>query len=107
MRPGSPPSAGGEIPTSLVADLSRGVAVNCWESLKRKENFRDKSRQGNECRQNIKCLDLLATPAGFEPAAPGLEGRCSVQLSYGVDAEGLAAAGCAGKVPPIMSHHAS
>lgn len=22
-------------------------------------------------------------PAGFEPAAPGLEGRCSVQLSYG------------------------
>ena len=26
----------------------------------------------------------LATPAGFEPAAPGLEGRCSIQLSYGV-----------------------
>lgn len=26
----------------------------------------------------------MATPAGFEPAAPGLEGRCSIQLSYGV-----------------------
>ena len=26
---------------------------------------------------------LLARPAGLEPAAPGLEGRCSIQLSYG------------------------
>ena len=26
----------------------------------------------------------MATPAGFEPAAPDLEGRCSIQLSYGV-----------------------
>ena len=31
-----------------------------------------------------KLLKRLATPAGFEPATYGLEGSCSIQLSYGV-----------------------
>ena len=31
----------------------------------------------------IKQKIKLARPAGFEPATLGLEGRCSIQMSYG------------------------
>ena len=29
--------------------------------------------------------NVVATPAGFEPATHSLEGCCSIRLSYGVD----------------------
>ena len=31
----------------------------------------------------LSSLTSLARPAGIEPATLGLEGRCSIQLSYG------------------------
>jgi hypothetical protein len=58
----------------LVAALSRVAAGTYWESLKRKENFRDKSRQETERRSKAKCLKKLATPTGFEPVTLSLEG---------------------------------
>ncbi len=47
----------------------------------------------------------MARPAGLEPAAPGLEGRCSLQLSYGRNTA-IVARGrrhptpCAAQAPP-------
>ena len=35
------------------------------------------------CYVKAKSLKRLVTPAGFEPATPGLGNRCSIQLSYG------------------------
>ena len=44
----------------------------------------------NRWRTADKSLIILAIPAGFEPATLCLEGRCSIQLSYGIVAASLA-----------------
>ena len=63
-----------ELGRFLVAAMSRGGAGNDWELLKRKENRRDKPRHERGPSPKAKPLNLLATPAGFEPATLSLEG---------------------------------
>src|SRR5260370_41160416 len=48
----------------------------------------------------------MATPAGLEPATTCLEGRCSIQLSYGVAGSGVALSH-RGARTAISSRHAS
>ena len=35
--------------------------------------------------ETVDFVEILATPTGLEPVTLCLEGRCSIQLSYGAD----------------------
>jgi hypothetical protein len=68
----------GEV-SSLMAPLGFVTAASVQTTSTKSSTLNDPARKRYGC----KLLKTLARPAGLEPATPGLEGRCSIQLSYG------------------------
>jgi site-specific DNA recombinase len=70
-----------------LEDRRAAVKLTFSDQLKydRKEGFRTPqiSLPFKALRDICDCNEVMARPAGFEPAAPSLEGSCSIQLSYG------------------------
>ena len=70
-----------------LEDKRAAVKLTFSDQLKydRKEGFRTPqiSLPFKALRDISDCNEVMARPAGFEPAAPSLEGSCSIQLSYG------------------------
>ena len=46
-------------------------------------NYNAKNQLKRPQRHSRCCLRTMARPTGLEPVTPGLEGRCSIQMSYG------------------------
>ena len=72
----------GKAPSTARRGPVRPLGPAATNSGKNQRDFRPSSRY----RLSVICqsdLRKVARPAGLEPATPGLEGRCSIQLSYG------------------------
>jgi hypothetical protein len=84
--PGEGPAPGQPWPL-LVAAMSHGIAVHPCKSLKRNGIVCDILQHESDGREFMKCLILLATPAGF------LAGfvRCLGRLTAGTGTEKCAA----------------
>ena len=59
------------------------VAINHGDALLRRVQEHSRAISPSRRGSSAKRSSELARPAGLEPAATGLEGRCSIQLSYG------------------------
>jgi hypothetical protein len=77
-------------PDQFHRQMDRSCPVISPETTKKHLTSGDRTQQSvtladkcSTCRNSCKVLKKLVRPAGLEPATLGLEGRCSVRLSYG------------------------
>jgi hypothetical protein len=76
--------------STVAADGRLRMAVNHGKHWRARQDSEPFATSGSESRRfpedgrtRPPRICEVARPAGLEPATPGLEGRCSIQLSYG------------------------